>query len=123
MISKSSFATSRQTLPLRCGWPTPPAEIRHCSHQRAIKPSSMTIRSSVKMAKEFTSSPITILTCGESHTLSWRVEEFQVSPDGKTLAYIRNEDGISRLHLLGVVAGKERSAPQLPIGIISDLKW
>ena len=53
----------------------------------------------------------------------WDVDEFQLSPDGKTLAYITNEDGISRLHLLDLVAGKERSTPQLPIGIISDLKW
>lgn len=53
----------------------------------------------------------------------WDVDEFQLSPDGKTLAYITNEDGISRLHLLDVVAGNERSASQLPIGIISDLKW
>ncbi|MGH9963150.1 MAG: DPP IV N-terminal domain-containing protein, partial [Pyrinomonadaceae bacterium] len=53
----------------------------------------------------------------------WDVDEFQLAPDGKTLAFITNEDGISRLHLLDVIAGKKLSAPVLPIGIISDLKW
>src|SRR6266542_428125 len=53
----------------------------------------------------------------------WDVDEFQLAPDGKTLAYITNEDGISRLHLLEIAAGKERATPQLPVGVISDLKW
>jgi dipeptidyl aminopeptidase/acylaminoacyl peptidase len=53
----------------------------------------------------------------------WDVAEFQLGPDGKTLAFVTNEDGISRLHFYDRVAGKERPAPQLPIGIISDLKW
>ena len=53
----------------------------------------------------------------------WDVDEFQVAPDGKTLAFITNEDGISRLHLFDVVAGKERAVPEIPLGIISDIKW
>lgn len=53
----------------------------------------------------------------------WDVDEFQLGPDGKTMAFVTNEDGISRLHLFDMIAGKERLAPQLPVGIISDLKW
>ena len=53
----------------------------------------------------------------------WDVDEFQVAPDGKILAYVTNEDGISRLHLFDLVAAKERPALQLPIGVISDPKW
>jgi dipeptidyl aminopeptidase/acylaminoacyl peptidase len=53
----------------------------------------------------------------------WDVDEFQLAPDGKTLAFVTNEDGISRLHLFDVVTAKEGLVPQLPIGIISDLKW
>jgi dipeptidyl aminopeptidase/acylaminoacyl peptidase len=53
----------------------------------------------------------------------WDVDEFQLAPDGKTIALATNEDGISRLHLFDVVSSKERPASQLPIGIISDLKW
>ena len=57
-------------------------------------------------------------------TPRWDVDEFQLGPDGKTLAFVTNEDGISRLHLFDVIAGKERRAPpQLPVGVISDLKW
>jgi dipeptidyl aminopeptidase/acylaminoacyl peptidase len=39
------------------------------------------------------------------------------------VAFITNEDGISRLHVLDVGTGKERAAPQIPVGILSDLKW
>jgi len=53
----------------------------------------------------------------------WDVDEFQLAPDGKTLAYVTNEDGISRLHLFDFAANKERATSELPIGIISDLKW
>lgn len=53
----------------------------------------------------------------------WDVDEFQLAPDGKTLAFVTNEDGISRLRLFDVVTGKVRTVPQIPIGIISDPKW
>jgi len=53
----------------------------------------------------------------------WDVDEFQLAPNGRTLAFVTNEDGISRLHLFDVVTAKEGLVPQLPIGIISDLKW
>jgi dipeptidyl aminopeptidase/acylaminoacyl peptidase len=53
----------------------------------------------------------------------WDVDEFQLEPDGKMLAFVANEDGVSQLHLFDLIAGKERPVPQLPAGIISDLKW
>jgi dipeptidyl aminopeptidase/acylaminoacyl peptidase len=53
----------------------------------------------------------------------WDVDEFQLAPDGKTVAFVTNEDGISRLHLFDLATTKERPAPQLPVGIISDLRW
>jgi dipeptidyl aminopeptidase/acylaminoacyl peptidase len=53
----------------------------------------------------------------------WDVEEFQLAPDGRTLAFITNEDGISRLHFFDLGAGVERSVPKLPVGVMSDLKW
>ncbi len=58
-----------------------------------------------------------------SDHIRWDVEDFRLSPDGKTLAFITNEDGVSRLHLLDTKTGKERQAPSLPMGIISDIKW
>lgn len=55
--------------------------------------------------------------------LKWDVEDFRLSPDGRSLAFAANEDGISRLHLLDTKTGKERVLPPLPVGIISDLQW
>lgn len=51
------------------------------------------------------------------------VEDFRIAPDGQTLAFTTNEEGISRLHLLETNSEKEKSVPSLPSGIISDLKW
>jgi dipeptidyl aminopeptidase/acylaminoacyl peptidase len=53
----------------------------------------------------------------------WDVDEFQVAPNGKTVAFITNEDGISKLHLLDIVTGKERRTAPIPVGIISNIKW
>jgi dipeptidyl aminopeptidase/acylaminoacyl peptidase len=53
----------------------------------------------------------------------WDVEEFQLSPDGTTVAFTTNEDGLSKLHLFDLRAEKARDMPQLRDGIISDLKW
>jgi len=51
------------------------------------------------------------------------VEEFQVSPDGKKLAYLINDNGSYDLEVLDLTTRKERGWSRLPIGIISDLKW
>lgn len=51
------------------------------------------------------------------------VEDFKIASDGKTLAYISNEEGISRLHLIDIKSGRENSVPNLPSGIISDPYW
>jgi len=53
----------------------------------------------------------------------WDVDEFQLAPNGKTLAFVANEDGISKLHIFDLSAAKEITTPQCPPGIISDLKW
>src|SRR5262249_25581968 len=55
--------------------------------------------------------------------IKWDVEDFRLSPDGRLLAFVTNEDGVSRLHLLETKTGKERAMPTLPAGIISDLQW
>jgi dipeptidyl aminopeptidase/acylaminoacyl peptidase len=53
----------------------------------------------------------------------WDVDEFQLAPNGKTVAFVTNEDGISQLHLIDLTTAKEITTPQFPPGIISDLKW
>ena len=62
---------------------------------------------------------ITPLTPG----LRWDVESFELSPDGKKLAFIVNEAGAGKLRLLDLETGRELPVPQLPAGIIGSLKW
>jgi dipeptidyl aminopeptidase/acylaminoacyl peptidase len=55
--------------------------------------------------------------------IKWDVDEFDLSPDGKTMAFVTNEDGISRLHLMDTRTRKEKTGPNLPVGIIGGLQW
>jgi dipeptidyl aminopeptidase/acylaminoacyl peptidase len=55
--------------------------------------------------------------------LGWDVTSFDLSPDGRTIAYVTNEDGAATLHLLDVASGAERPAPKLPLGTIGGLEW
>lgn len=56
--------------------------------------------------------------------LRWDVEHFDLSPDGRTLAFISNEDGSSALHLLDAQTGRELRAPKLPSGVFGGgLHW
>src|SRR5262249_16753999 len=55
--------------------------------------------------------------------IPWDVNEFRLSRDGKMIAFITNEDGLSILHLLDAARGQEQPAPKLPTGIISGLRW
>lgn len=53
----------------------------------------------------------------------WDIDEFQLAPDGKTLAFIANENGLSRLYLLDTANNSYTPVSELPPGIMSDLKW
>lgn len=55
--------------------------------------------------------------------LSWDVEAFDLSPDGRSAAYTANEAGASVLHLLDLRTGRERPAPRLPLGVVGGLTW
>jgi Tol biopolymer transport system component len=67
------------------------------------------------------------LTSKETRVLTpdipWDLDEFALSWDGKRIAFITNEDGLSVLHLLDTSTGKELSVPKLPIGLVSGLIW
>ncbi|ABF40816.1 peptidase S9, prolyl oligopeptidase [Candidatus Koribacter versatilis Ellin345] len=54
--------------------------------------------------------------------IKWDVEEFDVSEDGKTLAFVTNENGIGKLYLMDTATGKYRSVTALPIAIITGAK-
>ena len=55
--------------------------------------------------------------------ISWDVEEFDLSDDGRTIAFVANEDGFGVLHLLDTKTGKEKAVPSLPKGIVSGVSW
>ncbi len=55
--------------------------------------------------------------------IPWNVESFDLSKDGKHLAFVTNEDGTSVLHLLDTQTRSEQPLPKLPIGLISGLSW
>jgi dipeptidyl aminopeptidase/acylaminoacyl peptidase len=55
--------------------------------------------------------------------IPWDLDEFALSWDGKKIAFITNEDGLSALHLLDAGMGKELPVPKLPVGLVSGLIW
>jgi dipeptidyl aminopeptidase/acylaminoacyl peptidase len=55
--------------------------------------------------------------------IPWDVDEFDLSDDGKTIAFVVDEDGFGVLHLLDTRTRKEKSVPSLPKGVISGVRW
>lgn len=58
-----------------------------------------------------------------SHQTRWDVSSFSLARDGKTIAYVTDEDGCSRLHLLDTASRRELPVPQLRPGVITRLRW
>ena len=56
-----------------------------------------------------------------SGSLPWDVEQFDLSEDGRMLAFFTNEDGVSKLHILDASSGAELPAPELPAGVSTAL--
>ena len=55
--------------------------------------------------------------------IPWDVEAVELSPDGKVIAFVANEDGISRLRFLATGNDAAPAAPPLPAGVIGGLEW
>ena len=53
----------------------------------------------------------------------WDVEDFDVSADGRYIAYVVNEDGRSRLAVLDTVAKRDLAPTGLPEGRIANLRF
>ena len=53
----------------------------------------------------------------------WNIELFSISPDRKTVAFVSDEDGVSRLHFLDTATNKSRDLTWPVIGVISNLRW
>lgn len=53
----------------------------------------------------------------------WDLDEFALSWDGKSIAFLTNEEGLSVLHLMDAGTGKELAVPKMPFGQLSGLIW
>src|SRR3989449_7758570 len=53
----------------------------------------------------------------------WDVESFDVTHDGKMVAFLTNEDGVSVLHVMSTFTKKEMPLPKLPTGVVGSLRW
>lgn len=62
---------------------------------------------------------ITILRPG----LKWDVTSFDLTRDGRRLAYIVNENGSDAVHVMDSADGKELTLPKLPYGSIGAVRW
>ena len=55
--------------------------------------------------------------------IPWDVDELALSYDGKTIAFVSNEDGFGILHLLDTKTRKEKPVPALPKGLTTNISW
>lgn len=55
--------------------------------------------------------------------LNWDVAGIDVAPNGKKLAFVTNEDGISKFYLSDLTANSKPMALNLPIGVLGGAKW
>jgi len=56
-------------------------------------------------------------------SIDWDVSSFELSPDGRTIAFVTNEAGIGVLHLLDTATKKITEPPYIPVGTIGGIKW
>lgn len=55
--------------------------------------------------------------------ISWDVNEFAPSLDGRLLAIVANEEGVLVLHLLDALTGKEKPLVRFPSGYVTGIHW
>jgi dipeptidyl aminopeptidase/acylaminoacyl peptidase len=55
--------------------------------------------------------------------LAWDVEGFDLSPDGKTIAFATNEAGVSKLYLFDTASRRSRPVTGAPAGVIGAIAW
>ena len=54
-------------------------------------------------------------------TPDWDLEELEISADGSLMVWVVNEDGKSILHARDLRSGKDRSLPEIPLGVVRTM--
>jgi len=54
---------------------------------------------------------------------NWDVERFDLSVDGKLIAYVKDEDGLSVIHVRRTANNTEVPLPKLPVGVVGSMRW
>src|SRR6185437_910330 len=58
-----------------------------------------------------------------SSDIKWDVDDFDISPDGRSIAFVTNEDGAGVIRLLDTASGRSKPGPKLPLGVVFGIKW
>lgn len=58
-----------------------------------------------------------------SGDIPWDVDALEVADDGRHLAFVSNEDGIDKLHVLSLPDQQPVAVPELPVGLIGGLSF
>ncbi|GEN71414.1 S9 family peptidase [Chryseobacterium lathyri] len=56
-------------------------------------------------------------------SIPWNVEDYELSEDKSTLAFVTNESGINKLYILDTATKKYVPVSQIPIGLIGGVKF
>jgi len=55
--------------------------------------------------------------------INWDVEGFTMTDDKKMVAFVTNENGIAKLHVLDTATNNEIKLPKLPDGLLGGIGW
>jgi dipeptidyl aminopeptidase/acylaminoacyl peptidase len=55
--------------------------------------------------------------------IPWDIVDVEPSPDGRSLAFVTNEAGVSKLYLLDTRTRRYRQVPGLPHAVMSGVRW
>ena len=58
-----------------------------------------------------------------TNDISWPILQFELSKDGKNLAFISNEGGLNKLYILNTKTNKYTKVPNIPIGKVYGLDF
>jgi dipeptidyl aminopeptidase/acylaminoacyl peptidase len=56
-------------------------------------------------------------------SIPWDVESFDLTHDGKRIAFVTNEAGLDVVHVRYANAEKDAPLPKLPLGVIGVIRW